>query len=983
MEYATSCSSTAVIYRGETQKIVTPPPEKEMTSAIKAMFEQLLEAANNDNADQVCSIIMQQGLPSLRHAAQSGTLGSIVGQQGLTKLLHHAAQSGNIELMRIALDDPTIEVNGTLHKQGCTALLLACWKGHTEAATLLLLKGADVLLCTKDGLTCLHLAVFCGHTEVVNFLLHGRYLGKSSEDSLHMAAFCRDTEALNCLLNGKCLGEDQISALTRTYSKCCWSLIERKTGTEKFTALHMAAKQSHNPGVEIAASICAAFIASALDVYGLASNPKVEYNIEEEVWSDFLFQIQKELHLHHGEISEPAIVQNLAAYGNHGEGLALREKLGTKYEGLVHAFVELISYSNVRDKIGRTALHHSAWEDKAELVNFFMGGSTSRSTLDGPQNLQLGGITNVNVVDVDGHTPLHLASRNGCTKVVKELIRNDMSDHTPGKETRQVDDLLDSKETYLQPNATANPTGRSQEIAIGIESAVEKLLKNCNERLPRLAVENSIWLENRAGVTPLHYAVEKGHRDIVELLIKHPKTDVFSCASNGQSPWTFAFPKQPDDRLTDTQMAIQMLLRGDASPPFWRSPTSCKDSGNGSSSNFFKVHFQKLLRQATELAVAAENGLPQSRDNLRILERQILLSFAATLAHDQNYKRQIKFKVGRSNQTEASSLKDCNASLLHVAAYYGCGQEIEALLTVKKYQEVVNVQEELTSRGQTALHFSIDGGRGALARLLKAEDLNVTTENGEGLTPVDYVEQKLYNCTFPEATARKILTDFPILMDHLENKVSTYRFALNAMTVAASVVASATLSFGNNGQKLPYFNEMEILSFYYAIAVVISGVGAQLPSSRSAFIVKEVRRVRMWVQVSAFLFGGSIICMVTAFTVTFTVTLGRALIINILLLPYLAYAFIGRLGTWKLVFAFTGYISKLWKALVKSRKRSAILVIFHMLRRVLWVGFKLCFVYAFCLVFIWVFLYVSRTTLNSIPVPFAYYAGNQTGLLTN
>ncbi|CAM6097373.1 unnamed protein product [Calypogeia fissa] len=901
MEYATSCSSTPVIYRGETQKIVTPPPEKEMTAAIKAVFEQLLEAANNDNADQVCSIIMQQGLPSLHHEAQSGTLGSIVGQQGLTKLLHHAAQSGNIELMRIALDDPTIEVNGTLHKQGCTALILACWNGHTKAATLLLLKGADVLLCTRDGLTCLHLAAFCGHTEVVNFLLHGKCLRKSWEDSssLHMAAFCCDTEALEWLLNGKSLGEDQISALTRTYSKCRWSLIERKTGTEKFTALHMAAKQSHNPGVEIAASICEAFIASVLDVYGLATNPNVEYNIEEEVWSDFMFQIQKELHLYHGGISEPEIV------------------------------------------------------------------------LDGPLNLQLGGTTNVNVVDVDGHTPLHLASRNGCTKVVKELMRNDMSDHTPSKETRQMDELLDSKETYLQPNAKANPTGRSQEIAIGIESAVEKLLVDCNERLPRLALGNSIWLENRAGVTPLHYAVEKGHTDIVNLLIKHPKTDLFSCASNGQSPWTFAFPKQPDDRLTDTQMAIQMLLRGDVSSPFWRSPTHCKDSGNALSTNFFKVHFQKLLRQATELAVAAENGLPQSRDNLRILERQILLSFAATLAHDENYKRQIKFKVGRSNQTEASSLKDCNVSLLHVAAYYGCGQEIEVLLTVKKYKEVVNVQEEFTSRGQTALHLAIDGGRGALAPLLKAEDLNVIIENGEGLTPVDYVEQKLHNGTLPEATARIILTDFPILMDHLENKLSTYMYALNAMTVAASVVASATLSLENSTQKQDYGPSPEILSFYYAIAVVISGVGAGLPSSRSAFIVKEVRRVRMWVQVSAFLFGGSIICMVAT---TFTRS-GTAQIVDFLLLPLFGYAFIGRLATWKIVFAFTGYISKLQKALVKSRKRSDILIIFHMLRRVLWLGFKFCFLYGFFWVIVLSFLYVSRATLNPI--------NQSTGRLTN
>jgi ankyrin repeat protein len=85
--------------------------------------------------------------------------------------LHGAAQTGNVEIMRLLLDKgaaPNVK-----NKQGGTPLMWAAVYGHQDAARLLLNRGADVSLKDNDGITAAEWAAR-NKRESVELLLRGK-----------------------------------------------------------------------------------------------------------------------------------------------------------------------------------------------------------------------------------------------------------------------------------------------------------------------------------------------------------------------------------------------------------------------------------------------------------------------------------------------------------------------------------------------------------------------------------------------------------------------------------------------------------------------------------------------------------------------------------------------------------------------------------------------------------------------------------------
>ena len=86
--------------------------------------------------------------------------------------LHGAAETGNVEIMRMLLDkgaDPNAK-----NKQGGTPLMWAAVFGNDEAARLLLSRGADALLKDNDGITALEWASRNNRQSMVS-LLRGKH----------------------------------------------------------------------------------------------------------------------------------------------------------------------------------------------------------------------------------------------------------------------------------------------------------------------------------------------------------------------------------------------------------------------------------------------------------------------------------------------------------------------------------------------------------------------------------------------------------------------------------------------------------------------------------------------------------------------------------------------------------------------------------------------------------------------------------------
>lgn len=81
--------------------------------------------------------------------------------------LHYAADSGNLDCIKLLVTDETVNFLDVKHT---TPLYAAAYKGYTKAVRLLLDKGADPNIGTAEHNTPLHVAINLGHTECALFL---------------------------------------------------------------------------------------------------------------------------------------------------------------------------------------------------------------------------------------------------------------------------------------------------------------------------------------------------------------------------------------------------------------------------------------------------------------------------------------------------------------------------------------------------------------------------------------------------------------------------------------------------------------------------------------------------------------------------------------------------------------------------------------------------------------------------------------------
>lgn len=122
-------------------------------SAAAGSYDDILVAANQDDTGKVVDLL-KRGMDVNTADTAGNTLTMI------------AARNSNLELLDFLLRNRanTLKRN----KYGDTALMLAAYRGHTQAARRLLDAGASP---DNDGWTALHYAAFGGHGEVATLLI--------------------------------------------------------------------------------------------------------------------------------------------------------------------------------------------------------------------------------------------------------------------------------------------------------------------------------------------------------------------------------------------------------------------------------------------------------------------------------------------------------------------------------------------------------------------------------------------------------------------------------------------------------------------------------------------------------------------------------------------------------------------------------------------------------------------------------------------
>ena len=107
-----------------------------------------------------------------RELLRCGAFPMVTNRAGTTAA-HCAAGFGHAEVLRVLLEAAPSLASAAGAEAGYTPLHWACYAGHRDAASVLLLAGAAENAQSASGRTPLHLASFFGHADVAGLLCNG------------------------------------------------------------------------------------------------------------------------------------------------------------------------------------------------------------------------------------------------------------------------------------------------------------------------------------------------------------------------------------------------------------------------------------------------------------------------------------------------------------------------------------------------------------------------------------------------------------------------------------------------------------------------------------------------------------------------------------------------------------------------------------------------------------------------------------------
>ncbi|XP_039593324.1 transient receptor potential cation channel, subfamily N, member 1 isoform X2 [Polypterus senegalus] len=652
---------------------------KELLSAMPVAQLRAQRKGNGDTALHACCRKKDVELAKL--LVEYGANVDFQNDEGQTSL-HVAAWEGDEAMLKYFYQckaNPNI-----VDKLDRSPLHIAAERGHTNIVEVLTEKfKSNVLSRTKDGSTLMHIASQCGHPETaLTFLKKGVPLhmpDKSGAVCLHAAAKRGHTAVVKALLQKGA----HVDAITK----------------DGYTALH------------IAVQYCKPLVVQTL--LGFGAQVQLKGGKAQET------PLHIAAHVKEGEKVAEMLLKSGADVNAEQENGETAMHIAARYGNLkmMQALIEEGGDVTSQSKAGENPLHIAVRHCHAHVVEEILTYLASEKSL-------MEAVVCVNQENKEGETPLHLAA-----EIKKDMI------HFEHEDIKIIEILMEYDVDITAATKLTWETPLHYSARVGNADVLLEMLKNFRSH----QLQQVINKQAKNGWSPLLMAAERGHTEIVKILLQnHARVDVFD--EHGKAALHLA-AENGNKEIADILLQHKAFVNAKTKLGLTPLHLAAQNGYNRLVKLLVETHMASIdvlsLTKRTPLHVAALSGqldvcstlLNIKADiNATDIHGQTPLHLAAENDHSEVVKLFLKHKPEL-----ATTANEEGSTCAHIAASKGSVAVIKELLKFNK-NGVTSARNK--TNDSSPLHLAAAGGHTDVVKVLLEAGASASEENAEGMTAV-------------------------------------------------------------------------------------------------------------------------------------------------------------------------------------------------------------------------------------------------------